>query len=135
MPPFISENTYLSLSALPGLNSTDVTLHTYMGKSIVILGSLEVDVSFEDEIFTLPLIVVQGSGPSLLGCNWLQQIKLNWSKIHAASPKTSMNNLLEKYVKLFVDPQIKPPFFKPRPVSYLLKEKVENEIQRLQALF
>ena len=36
--------------------------------------------------------------------------------------------------KLFVDPQIKPRFFKPRPVPYLLKEKVEKEIQRLQAL-
>ena len=65
----ISESTYHSLSALPELNSTDVTLHTYTSESIVVLGSLEVDVSYEDELFTLPLIVVQGSGPSLLGRN------------------------------------------------------------------
>ena len=96
----ISESTYHSLIALPELNSTDVTLHTYTGESIVVLGSLEVDVSYEVEMFTLPLIVVQGSGLSLLGCNWLQQIKLNWTKIHAVSPKKSLNNLLEKYASL-----------------------------------
>ena len=145
----ISESTYLSLIAPPELKSTDLTLHTYTGESIVVLGSLEVDVSYEDKMFTLPLLVVQGSGPSLLGRNWLQQIKLNWTKIHVVSPKTSLNNLLEKYAslfrpelgclntstaKLFVDPQVKPRFFKPRPVPYLLREKVEKEIQRLQAL-
>ena len=73
----------------------------YTGESIVVLGSLEVDVSYENEMFTLPLIVVQGSGLSLLGQNWLQQIKLNWTKIHAVLPKTSLNNLLEKYASLF----------------------------------
>ena len=145
----ISESTYHSLSALPELNSTDITLNTYTGESIVVLGSLEVDVSYEDEMFSLTLIVVRGSGPSLLGLNWLQQIKLNWTKIHAVSPKTSLNNLLEKYAslfrpelgclntstaKLFVDPRIKPRFFKPHTVPNLLREKVRKEIQCLQAL-
>ena len=41
----------------------------------------------KDEMFTLPLVVVQSSGPSLLGHNCLQQIKLNWTKIHAYHPK------------------------------------------------
>ena len=130
MPPFISENTYFSLITLPGLNSTDVTLHTYMGESIVILGSLEADVSFEDEIFTLPLIVDQGSGLSLLGRNWLQQIKLNWTKIHATSPKTSMNNLLKKYIS-----QIKPRFLKPCPVPYLLIEKSKMKFNAFKHSF
>ena len=86
------------------------------------LVSLEVDVSYDNKMFTLPLLVFQGSGPSLLGCNWLQQIKLNLTKIHVVSQKTSLNNLLEKYAslfrlelgclntstaKLFVDPQVK----------------------------
>ena len=77
------------------------------------------------------------------------QIKLNWTKIHAVSPKTSLNNLLEKYAslfrpelgclntstaKLFLDPQIKPRFFKPHLVPYPLRKKVEKEIQHLQAL-
>ena len=76
-------------------------------------------------MFTLPSVVVQGSGPSLLGCNLLQQIKHNWTKIHAVSPNMLLNNLLEKYAslfrselgclnifttKLFVDSHIKPRF-------------------------
>ena len=101
----ISESTYHSLSVLPELNSTDVTLHTYTGESIVVLGSLQVYVSYEDEMLTLPLIVVQGSGLILLGRNRLQQIKLNWSKIYAVSPKTSLNNVLEKYASL-LDPSL-----------------------------
>ena len=75
--------------------------YTLTQVSIVVLGLLEVDVSYEDEMFTLSLIVVQGSGPSFLGRNWLQQIKLNWTKIRVVSPKTSLNNLLEKYASLF----------------------------------
>ena len=101
----ISESTYHSLSVLPELNSTDVTLHTYTGESIVVLGSLQVYVSYEDEMLTLPLIVVQGSGLILLGRNRLQQIKLNWSKIYAVSLKTSLNNVLEKYASL-LDPSL-----------------------------
>ena len=48
----------------------------------------------------MPLVVFQGSGPSLLGRIWLQQSKHNWTKIHAVSPKLSLNNLLEKYASL-----------------------------------
>ena len=88
-------------------------------------------------MFTLPSVVVQGSGPSLLGCNWLQQIKHNWTKIHAVSPNMLLNNLLEKYAslfrpelgclnifttKLFVDPHIKSRFFKLCLVPSLLRK-------------
>ena len=41
---FISKSTYHSLSALPELNSTDITLNTYTGEGIIVLGSLQVDV-------------------------------------------------------------------------------------------
>ena len=83
----ISESTYLSLIAPSELKSTDLTLQTYTGENIVVLGSLEVNVSYEDKMFTLPLLVVQGSGPSLLGCNWLQQIKLDWTKFMLYNPR------------------------------------------------
>ena len=113
----------------------------------VVLGSIGVDVSFEDNHFSLPLAIVQGSGPSLLGRNWLQQIRLNWSEIHSVRPNTPPEKLLDKYAnlfrptlgclkhltdQLFVNPIFKPRFFKPRPVPYLLKEKVEKELKRLQ---
>ena len=145
----ISESTYYSLQTLPELKPTDIILHTYTGENIVILGLVDVDVSYDDKQFTLPLLVVQGSGPSLFGRNWLQQVKLNWSSINAVFFQSKLDTLLEKHAslfrselgclnnftaKLFVDPQAKPRFFKPRPVPYLLKEKVQKEIQRLQEL-
>ena len=93
-------------------------------------------------MFTLPLVVVQGSGPSLLGRNWLQQSKHNWTKIHAVSPKVSLNNLLQKYAslfrseleylntstaKLFIDSHINPRFFKLHLVPYLLRKKLKKK--------
>ena len=65
--PIISESTYHSLQTLPELNPTTITLHTYTGESFAILGLVDVDVSYDDKQFTLPLLVVQGSGPSLFG--------------------------------------------------------------------
>ena len=70
----ISESTYHSWIALPELKTNNVTLHTYTGESIVVVCSLKVD---EDEMFTLPLIVVQGSGPSLLGRNYFSKLLLS----------------------------------------------------------
>ena len=145
----ISESTYHSLLTMPELKPTDITLRTYTGESIAILGLVEVDVLYDGKMFTLPLVVVKGNGLSLLGRNWLHQIKLNWTNIHAVSSKSQLDSLLEKYdslfrlelgcltsstAKLFIDPQVKPRFFKPRPVPYLLTEKVQKEIERLQAL-
>ena len=100
-------------------------------------------------MFTLSSVVVQGSGPSLLGCNLLQQIKHNWTKIHAVSPNMLLNNLLEKYTslfrpelgclnisttKLFVDTHIKPRFFKLRLVPYLLRKKSKKKFNTFKAL-
>ena len=44
-----------SLQTLPELKPTDITLHTYTGENIVTLGSVDVDVSYDDKKFTLPL--------------------------------------------------------------------------------
>ena len=38
--------------------------------------------TMQDQIATLPLVVVKGDGPTLLGRNWQTKIRLNWDKIH-----------------------------------------------------
>ena len=103
---------------------------------------------YQSQVHTLPLVVVQGQGPSLFGRNWLEKIKLDWNSIHTLQ-NISVSPLLDKYAplfadklgllrsataKLYVDPQATPKYFRARPVPYRLKEKVEIELDRLQNL-
>ena len=36
----------------------------------------------QQKVVTLPLIIVEGNGPTLFGRNWFNVIKLNWPSIH-----------------------------------------------------
>ena len=148
----VSEHTYNELSLVLGpLTPSNVNLVTYTGEKLKVLGSLNVQVQYNSQCLTLPLLVVQGTGPSLLGRNWLEHIKFNWSEIHHLhAPITSeLDKVLNKHTILFreelglleettasilIEPQSQPRYFKARPVPYALRDKVEAELQRLQAL-
>ena len=54
----------------------------------------------EGQTATLPLVIVKGEGPTLLGRNWSSQIRLNWSKVYyTASP--GLHELLTKNSEVF----------------------------------
>jgi hypothetical protein len=70
---------------------------------------------------------------------------LDWHDIHRIHSCT-IEQLVEKYntlfeaglgmlrnfqAKIFVDPNVRPKFFKPRPIPYAFREKVEDELSRL----
>ena len=144
----ISEQTFHSIaSPTDKLQPTDITLTTYTGHSLSILGTYDVQVCYQSQVHTLPLVVVQGQGPSLFGRNWLEKIKLDWNSIHTLQ-NISVSPLLDKYAplfadklgllqsatKLYVDLQATPKYFRARPVPYRLKEKVEIELDRLKNL-
>ena len=146
----ISEDTYKSISsATDKLQPTDVSLRTYTGETLTAVGCIDVLVQYESQALILPLIVVKGHGPSLFRRNWLEKIKLNWSSLHTVTMSSALDDLLQQHQNLFhdqlgtlkgfharlaVDPTAQPRFFKPRPVPYVLKEKVEKELERLQGL-
>ena len=67
-------------------------LTTYTGEKLSILGKLIIDVKHCKQHKQLPLYVVKGNGPSLLGRNWLTEINLNWN-----TPKPQMS--CEKQMK------------------------------------
>ena len=73
---------------------------TYSKEPIAVVGSTEVQVAYEGQIAKLPLVVVKGEGPTLLGTNWLDKIRLNWSKTHYASGP-GLHDLLSKYGVIF----------------------------------
>ena len=51
----------------------------------------------------MPLIVVRGNKPALLGRNWLSKIKLDWGKIFAVQNNAALDRVLTEYVRIFSD--------------------------------
>ena len=49
---------------------------TYSKEPLLVVGARYVQVQYEGQSATLPLIVVKGNGPTLLGRNWLGTNKL-----------------------------------------------------------
>ena len=90
--------------------------------------------------------IPKGRGPSLFGRNWLERIKVNWNDVnhlqdsavdrivnkHKNLFRDELGTLKEMTAKIFVTQMHNLVFFKPRPVPYLLKEKVGIEIEHLQ---
>ena len=147
----ISKATYDKLQSsatLPPLKSEQIKLRTYTGEEINVLGSVSVTARSETSTCTLPLLVVEGVGPSLIGQNWLTEIRLDWRAVHAISLSHSLEGILEQNKEIFqqglgkikgieanlhVDTQAKPLYFKAHSVPFALKQKVEQELERLES--
>ena len=101
----ISHSTYLSLWSIPPpMQVSNIDLKTYSGEKIDVLGSITPKVLYNGQFWDLPLLVVEGDGPSLFGRNWLEHIKLNWKEIHFLHSKPlplKLQSLLERYADLF----------------------------------
>ena len=66
----ISDETYKRVWSnikCPRLTPSNRKLRTYTKEEVTVLGSLEVDVVYGDQRATLPLLIIAGDGPSLLG--------------------------------------------------------------------
>ena len=141
----VSETQYKRWWPGRSLDSSPIRLQTYSKQPLTVVGSLSVVVEYESQKFTLPLVVVKGSGPMLMGRNWLNSIKLNWARIHyTQAPR--LQEVLGKYSEVFekglgtfngedvsiaVDPDASPQFHKARPLPYAMKKMVEDELDRL----
>ena len=77
----ISSETYTRHFKDTPLRPSNTCLHTYTGHPVKVSGQLDVHLTYQDQSADVPLIVVEGSGPSLPGRDWLSHVKLNWKKI------------------------------------------------------
>ena len=84
----------------------------------------------------------------MLGRNWLCKLRLNWSVIHYTTKvkAPSLEGLSKSYsvfngklgtvkgitASLKVKDTCQPKFFKPRPVPFALKDKIADELLRLE---
>ena len=122
---------------------------TYTGEKIKVLAVAKVHVRdrLTSQVHLLPLRIVCGSGPTLLGRDWISTLDVDWTKGKLHHMESSdIDSLLNKYSTLFsessdtikgvqahihVKPDAKPKYFKARPLLYILKKKVDDEINRL----
>ena len=132
---------------------TKARFRTYTGEQICLKGELQVRVKKEGNKRTLPLLVVEGEGPPLIGRNWLESIPLDWKMIKTVQSKegnqraSRLKLLMERYpnlkreelgvkngtkAKLNIREGCTPVFLKVRPVPYSRRGKVEAELERLQ---
>ena len=76
----VSEATNKRLWPERILRPAAVRLKTYSGSPLTVLGQMQVKVKYQDQTANLPILVVAGDGPSLLGRDWLYHLKLDWKQ-------------------------------------------------------
>ena len=123
-------------------------LQTYTGELIPIVGSTQLSVRYGTIETCLSVQVVDGTGPNLMGRDWLNRLKVTGGQVnlvehdqlkevldkHKAVMDGSLGCLKGAKVNLIVDDKVKPKFYKPRTVPLMLKDKVEQELSRLEHL-
>ena len=120
---------------------TKVKLKAYNGVQIPVYGEVWLPVVYDLQKRVLPLIVVDGDGPPLLGRNWLKELQLNWHNIFLVSKTEMLSEILRRHDKVFnkglgtikgfkadikLQDDAKSVFCKARPVPYALCQNVEE---------
>lgn len=146
----VNERTWRALRArLPAgaLRPAPLALRTWTAAPVALLGQATVRVQHRDIARDLDLIGAKGSGPNLLGRDWLRplDITLNINFISDADLH-EVEKVTLKYEEVFKDglgtyrghpvaihlkPDATPKFLKARPVPFAIKDRVETEIDRL----
>ena len=105
------------------------------------------EVRYEQQKLSLPLVVVEGNGPCLFGRQWLEKLRLNWQSINSVRSQT-LENVLDRHQDVFkselgtlkgykaqiiVNKDTQPRFCKARPVPYAMRKMVEEELERLES--
>ena len=146
----VSERTKQKLFPTIALEETDVRLRTYTAKPIQVLGQMLVSVKYQGYQGMHILYVVEGSGPALLGRDWLSKIRLDWGSIKSVTlggRQQMLDKLLDTYGQVFqpglgtmtqikahlsLKPDATPVFRRPHTVPYAIREKVGKELDRLE---
>lgn len=115
------------------------------------LGEVITHLRYQNQSFKLPLLIARGKNRApLLGRDWMKFIHLDWKSIFQLMPQMraqKINEIIAAHPSVFKEgigtikhftadimlkPHLSPIFHKPRSVPYALKEKVEQELCRLE---
>ena len=145
----INKLTFDRLCGKATLLNTRNRLTTYLGEEISVKGHAKVNVSHNNQKRCLELLNVDGKGPNSVGRNWIRELKLDWASVfrcHRVTTHLKESQIYTDYKELFQDglgtfkgPKIKihvednvqPRFYKARVVPFAHRSLVENELDRL----
>ena len=140
----MSKSEFLERFPDRALTPSKVTMKTYTGERLDVVGEMQCNI-----VYKVPIVVANYNAKlTLLGKNWLHQIKLEWGEMFSFSSgdpggaKDQLNDSelltdsyegmkgLETHITMKSD--AKPVFVKARRVPYALKEQVEKELDKLE---
>ena len=64
----------------------------------------KIPVRYQSEVVELLLVIVSGDRPALLGRNWMEMMKLDWSSIRAVTLGTGMasvDEIVNRHLPIF----------------------------------
>lgn len=143
----IADSMYLDLFSEYQLLPCKLRMCLYNGHKIIPLGYFTINATYNNQTKSINIFVVKNGGPGLLGRDFMSAFSIVFTtKINKICEDKDVDLLLEQYPNLWRDElgafnklkvtlelseKASPKFFKPRPVPFALKEKVETELDRL----
>ena len=142
----ISEKMYRKhFESFPLLPTSD-RLFTYTGRTISCLGSMQLPITYLDKTHVVKVRVIRDGGPPIVGRDFICLFKLQMLQINYCQSNKIANQLKVQYpsvfsdelglftkyrVKLQLKENAKPFFFKARPIAFALRDKINDELDRL----
>lgn len=96
----ISESLYKRRFRSLKLSPANCVLKTYSQESLQLMGKFATKVNCKELTKKLELLVVKGTGPTLLGRDLMSQLKIDWSRVHGVGPET-VEDMCARHASVF----------------------------------
>lgn len=90
-----------SAGSTPELQDCSLTLKTYTGERVPTLIAAEVTVQFKGQIKQLPVVVVAGPEPNLVGRAWIKELGMNCVLVNNVEQQMTLQELLRQNEDVF----------------------------------
>ncbi len=142
----MSEELFNKLWPKRQAKACSIKLRSVLNEPLPVIGAVEGKVSYEGHTATLPLVIVGGKCPTLLGRDWLEELRLGWSRIKAVSSndlqaklriyddvfQPGLGNYKGFQARIDVDPEANPRFYKARTVKELDRLVQEGTLEPVE---
>ncbi|PIK35587.1 hypothetical protein BSL78_27588 [Apostichopus japonicus] len=93
----ISYKEYRQRFSRARLRPVSVLLKTVTGQKIDLCGTISVKVEYNKQKCVLPLLVIKGDNPSLMGRDWLSVLRVDWKKVFQVNQVTKLTDSISNY--------------------------------------